>query len=106
MADATTLTIKGQVTVPREIRDRVGLKSGDKIVFTMLSDGTIVMRPKTRSLASLAGSLTRPGQSKVSIPEMNMSAILPNRRGLRKAPAAKQSTKERCQKETRDMRLA
>jgi antitoxin PrlF len=71
MADATTMTTKGQVTVPREIRDRLGLKSGDKMAFTMLSDGTVVMRPKTRRLADLAGSLTRPGQPKVAIKDMN-----------------------------------
>lgn len=71
MADATTMTTKGQVTVPREIRDRLGLKSGDKMAFTMLSDGTIVMRPKTRRLADLAGSLTRPGQPKVTVEDMN-----------------------------------
>ena len=70
MADATTMTTKGQVTVPREIRDRLGLKSGDKMVFTMLSDGTIVMRPKTRRLADLAGSLTRPGQPRIAIEDM------------------------------------
>jgi antitoxin PrlF len=71
MADATTMTTKGQVTVPREIRDRLGLKSGDKMAFTMLSDGTVVMRPKTRRLADLAGSLTRPGQPKIAIEDMN-----------------------------------
>ena len=71
MADATTMTTKGQVTVPREIRDRLGLKSGDKMAFTMLSDGTVVMRPKTRRLADLAGSLTRPGQPKVAVEGMN-----------------------------------
>jgi antitoxin PrlF len=71
MADATTMTTKGQVTVPREIRDRLGLKSGDKMAFTMLSDGTVVMRPKTRHLAELAGSLTRPGQPKVAVEDMS-----------------------------------
>ena len=71
MADATTMTTKGQVTVPREIRDRLGLKSGDKMAFTMLSDGTVVMRPKTRRLADLAGSLTRPGQPKVADEDMS-----------------------------------
>lgn len=84
MADATTLTIKGQVTVPREIRDRSGLKSGDKIAFTMLSDGTIVMRPKTRTLANLAGSLTRPGQPKVEIAEMNLYQIPPAKRVVKR----------------------
>jgi hypothetical protein len=36
----------------------------------MLSDGTVVMRAKTRRLIELAGSLTRPGQPKVSIEQM------------------------------------
>ena len=71
MSDPTTLTTKGQVTVPREIRDRLGLAPGDKMAFTMLSDGTVVMRPKTRRLADLAGSLTRPGQPKVAVEDMN-----------------------------------
>ena len=37
----------------------------------MLSDGTTVTRPKTRRLADLAGSLTRPGQPKVAVEDMN-----------------------------------
>lgn len=65
------MTIKGQVEVPRQIRDRLGLKSGDKMAFTLLSDGTVVMRPKTRRLAELAGSLTRPGRPQDSIEDMN-----------------------------------
>ena len=71
MAEATTMTTKGQVTIPREIRERLGLQSGDKIAWSMLSDGTVVVRPKTRRLADLLGSLTRPGQPSVSIAEMN-----------------------------------
>ena len=66
-----TMTVKGQVTMPREIRNRLGLKSGDKVAFTMLSDGTVVVRPKTRRLVDLAGSLTRPGQPSVSVEEMD-----------------------------------
>ncbi|MFN3415088.1 MAG: AbrB/MazE/SpoVT family DNA-binding domain-containing protein [Caldimonas sp.] len=67
----TTLTSKGQVTVPREIRDRLGLASGDKLTFTLLSDGTVIMRAKTRRLLDVAGSLTRPGQPKVTVEQMN-----------------------------------
>ena len=70
MTTETTLTSKGQVTVPREIRVRLGLESGDKLVFTMLSDGTVVMRAKTRRLIDMAGSLTRAGQPTVSIEQM------------------------------------
>lgn len=54
MANATTLTRKGQVTVPREIRDCLGLKAGDKLTFTLLSDGTVIMRAKTKQLADLS----------------------------------------------------
>ena len=70
MGTETTLTAKGQVTVPREIRDRLGLTSGGKLAFTMLSDGTVVVRAKTRRLLDLAGSLSRPGQPKVSVAQM------------------------------------
>ena len=69
MSDAT-LTAKGQTTIPKEIRERLGLQAGDKLTFTALSDGTVVMRAKTRRLLDLAGSLTRPGQPSVSIDEM------------------------------------
>jgi AbrB family looped-hinge helix DNA binding protein len=68
----TTMTIKGQVTVPREIRERLGLQAGDRMAFTLLSDGTVIMRPKTRRLADLAGSLTRPGQPKVPVKDMRL----------------------------------
>lgn len=71
MADATTLTKTGQVTVPPEIRERLRLEPGDKVAFTLLSDGTVVMRPKTRRLIELAGLLTRPGQPKVAIEDMS-----------------------------------
>ena len=67
----TKLTSKGRVTVPRQIRDRLGLKQGDKLTFTMLSDGTVVLRAKTRRLIEIAGSLTRPGQPKVSVAQMS-----------------------------------
>lgn len=69
MSDAT-LTAKGQTTIPKEIRERLGLEPGDKLTFTALSDGTVVMRAKTRKLLDLAGSLTRPDQPSVSINEM------------------------------------
>ncbi|MFT3799854.1 MAG: AbrB/MazE/SpoVT family DNA-binding domain-containing protein [Burkholderiaceae bacterium] len=59
MADATTLTSKGQVTVPQEIRERMGLKPRDKLAFSLLSDGTLVVRPKTRRVAGLTPASTR-----------------------------------------------
>ena len=71
MSEATTMTVKGQVTIPREIRERLGLQSGDKVAWSLLSDGTVVVRPKTRRLADLVGSLTRPGQPSVAVEDMH-----------------------------------
>lgn len=69
MADAT-LTAKGQTTIPKEIRKRLGLKAGDKLAFTALSDGTAVMRAKTRPLLGLVGSVAQAGKSKVRAGDM------------------------------------
>ncbi len=40
----TTITKKGQVTIPREVREKLGLKPGDRIVFTV-EDGRIIGIP-------------------------------------------------------------
>ena len=66
-----TLTSKGQVTIPREIRKRLGLKSGDQLGLALLSDGSVILRPKTLCLSELAGLLTRPGQPRITVEEMN-----------------------------------
>jgi antitoxin PrlF len=72
MSEPTTISSKGQVTVPRDVRERLGLQAGDKIAWSMLSNGTIVLRPKTRRLADLVGILTQAGQPGVSVEEMRL----------------------------------
>jgi AbrB family looped-hinge helix DNA binding protein len=72
MSEPTTISSKGQVTVPRDVRERLGLQAGDKIAWSMLSNGTIVLRPKTRRLADLVGILTQPGQPSVPVDEMRL----------------------------------
>lgn len=72
MADATTLTSKGQVTIPSEIRERMKLKPGDKITFALLSDGTLVVRPKVRGISELAGLLHKPGMQAVPLEDMQV----------------------------------
>ncbi|MFY8089349.1 MAG: AbrB/MazE/SpoVT family DNA-binding domain-containing protein, partial [Rubrivivax sp.] len=72
MSEPTTISSKGQVTVPRDVRERLGLQAGDKIAWSMLSNGTIVLRPKTRRLADLVGILTQPGQPSVPVDDMRL----------------------------------
>ena len=70
-ATATTLTSKGQTTIPKEIRDGLGMKAGDKLTFTLLSDGTIIIRVKNKSLKDLAGTLHKKGRKSISTDRMS-----------------------------------
>jgi antitoxin PrlF len=45
---STTVTSKGQVTVPKSIRDYLGLKAGSAVTFERRLDGEIVLRPSKR----------------------------------------------------------
>lgn len=67
----STLTAKGQTTVPREIREHLGLKPGDKIDYEIAPDGTVRLRVQKLSFADSAGLLARPGQRAASIEEMD-----------------------------------
>lgn len=55
-----TITSKGQVTLPKPIRDRLDLKAGDRIAFSLEDDGRLLVTPVTGSVMDLAGLLPRP----------------------------------------------
>src|ERR1700733_9134439 len=44
MSTDATLTSKGQTTIPKEIRDGLQMKEGDRMTFTLLPNGTVLMR--------------------------------------------------------------
>jgi AbrB family looped-hinge helix DNA binding protein len=44
---SATLTSKGQITIPKAIRDRFGLEAGDLLDFVIEPDGRIVVHPIT-----------------------------------------------------------
>ena len=67
----SAVTSKGQITIPVEVRRAMGLQPQDRVVFTMMPDGTTVMRAKTRRLEELAGSLAKAGKrKKVAVGQM------------------------------------
>lgn len=70
MAEAA-VTSKGQITIPVDVRQAMGLQPQDRVVFTVMPDGTTVMRAKTRSLKDLIGSLKRRGK-KVPVKDMRL----------------------------------
>jgi len=70
MAEAA-VTSKGQITIPAEIRKQMNLGPQDKVVFTLLPNGTTIMRAKNQSVTSLAGTL-KSKKKKVAIKDMRM----------------------------------
>lgn len=66
-----TLTTKGQLVVPKPIRERLGLHPGDRLDFVVQDDGNVLIRPATQDVGRLKGLLRRPGQAAVPVDEMN-----------------------------------
>jgi len=64
----STVTVKGQTTLPRDVRRALGLASGDKVRYVIL-DGEVRLL-KSRPVNELAGILARPGRKPVSLDEM------------------------------------
>lgn len=52
----TAITSKGQATIPKSIRDHLGLRPGDRVKFFIHPDGTVVLLPKVPT-ATLRGML-------------------------------------------------
>ena len=69
-----TLTNKGQVTIPKGIRDTMGLHPGDKLEFVITEKGEALFRSVTKKVDDVFGRLYKPGKKPVSIEEMD-SAI-------------------------------
>ncbi len=67
----TTLTSKGQTTIPKEIRDSLGMKPGDRMTFTLMPDETVVMRVKRKSIVDLAGVLHKKGRKPLSVEQLS-----------------------------------
>jgi bifunctional DNA-binding transcriptional regulator/antitoxin component of YhaV-PrlF toxin-antitoxin module len=55
----STLTVKGQTTVPQEIRDALKIKPRQRLSWCLGKDGTVVVRPQASALG-LFGSLKSP----------------------------------------------
>jgi AbrB family looped-hinge helix DNA binding protein len=64
-----TVTSKGQITIPKEIRAALELEDGDRVAFRLRDDGVVEMEPETVDVRSLAG-LVKPRVRGVSVGDM------------------------------------
>lgn len=79
---ATTLTKKGQVTIPKQIRDLLGLKEHDRVLF-LEREGTVIIKPLKGNILDLKGSVVPRGRPEDfdAVREMVKKAIVAKRTG-------------------------
>jgi AbrB family looped-hinge helix DNA binding protein len=66
---SASITSKGQITLPKEIRDRLGVGTGDRVAFREGEDGTIVVEAEITDLLTLKGAI-RPRVRGVTVEDM------------------------------------
>jgi antitoxin PrlF len=64
------LTSKGQITIPKEVREALKLQTGDRLAFRLREDGTVQVEAETVDLMSLRGTVRTPVKG-VSVDAMN-----------------------------------
>lgn len=67
---SATITSKGQITIPKAVRDELGVCEGDRVAFRVLEDGRVVVEPETIDLLELRGIL-KPRRRGVTVAEMD-----------------------------------
>jgi AbrB family looped-hinge helix DNA binding protein len=75
MASAT-VTSKGQITIPKDVRERLGLEAGDRVVFVVQSDRDVVLKPAKTDIRELHGMLYRKGRRPRTLEEMDEGIAL------------------------------
>jgi antitoxin PrlF len=70
----STVTIKGQTTLPKAVRQALDLGPGDRLRYLILDDGQVRLM-RTRPVSELAGMLHRAGQKPVTLDEMEQAIV-------------------------------
>jgi antitoxin PrlF len=66
----STLTSKGQITIPKEVRERLGVEAGDRLEFVEEEKGVYKVVAATKDVRHLKGLVPKPAKP-VSVEEMN-----------------------------------
>jgi antitoxin PrlF len=68
---ASTVTSKGQITIPKQIRDRLRLEPGHRVEFQVDRQGHVILHAKNVDIRELKGIIRSKRKTPVSIEEMN-----------------------------------
>ncbi|MDZ7760651.1 MAG: AbrB/MazE/SpoVT family DNA-binding domain-containing protein [Desulfovermiculus sp.] len=68
---AATVTSKGQITIPKSIRDDMKIQEGDKLDFSLNEEGDIIISLVKKKVDDVFGLLYRPEQTPITMEEMD-----------------------------------
>ena len=71
--DTATITSKGQITIPKAVRESLHLHSGDRIAFIVHDQTEAVLKPVTKTVDQVFGRLYKPGHLGKTVVEMNQA---------------------------------
>lgn len=66
-----TVTSKGQITIPVEVRKRLNLRAGDRVDFVLEADGRVSLQSRTTPFEQLRGMFHRKGRKAMSVRDMD-----------------------------------
>jgi len=69
-----TITSKGQVTIPKDVRSRLGVDTGDRVEFVEVQEGVFQIVAATLDVRALKGIVEKP-KKPVTIEDMNRAII-------------------------------
>lgn len=82
----STLTSKGQATIPKGIRDHLNLKPGDKVEFVVSDKGEVLLKGRAHSLLDLFGTLKGKGiRKQLTVEQMQNEVQQGTHQGFKKA---------------------
>ena len=71
MSTTAVVRDKGQVTLPKAVRERLGIESGSRLAFSVAPDGSLRAQVLAKGSSALFGLLAKPGEAAKSIEEMD-----------------------------------
>ncbi len=69
--DTATITSKGQITIPKAVRESLHLHSGDRITFVLQGENEAVFKPVTKTVDQVFGRLHKAGRPVKTVADMN-----------------------------------
>lgn len=70
---SSTITSKGQITIPVKVREALGLDTGDRVEFVEIQKGQFAIVAATRSVQELKGLFHDKRRKPVTVEEMNLA---------------------------------